>query len=144
MSSLSIGGINDILKNPKQSFLKGLGWLHVIAGLLFLTSFTTLLFDKTWFLPIQVDSIIGILLFILVMWGGTWGFGWLIEEAQRKIMKQNIINWNDVWWTSFGAPIALIIFFSIPVCWYSTVGLISTIVLSLMTGGYVWYRKNNK
>lgn len=142
--ALSIGGIDDILKNPKESFTKGLGWLHVIAGTLFLTFITTLFFDPSWFLPIRVDSVIGILLFILVMWGATFGFGWAIEEVQRKVMKQDLINWNDVWWTSVGAPIALIIFFSIPLSWHSTVCFISGVVLLLMAVGYVIYRKNNK
>ena len=143
MSVKSVGGLTDLRQNTSSTFFGKLGYLHLIAGVLFLNATIGMLWESSWVEFNTVEHVIGGLLFIAATWGTAYGFGWGIEELQRWLLKAKQINWTDAWWTSFGFPLFLIIFFFAPPSSLFTIGCISWGLLFAMGIGYLIYRRRN-
>ena len=143
MSVKSIGGITDLKQNTSVTFFGKLGYLHLIAGFLFLNATIGMLWDSSWVTFDTVEHVIGGLMFIAGMWGVAYAFGCGLEELQIWLLKATQFNWTDAWWTSFGFPLFLIVFFFAPPSWLFAIGCVSWGLLLIMGVSYILYRRKN-
>src|SRR5690606_18440186 len=107
------GSLKELLQNPLYTFIQGMGFLHLTFGISAITFLFAWAWNSEWLQKDQmiIESVIGHIIVLIISALLAHGLGRLIEYVQVRFLKQSFVDMNDVWWTTFGGPIAAIIFF---------------------------------